>query len=266
MKNSRRAPDGRVRAACFRGARRLRRGAIIVFFLLVCPLGAGAEALTAAELLRKMTVALGPETDCFARLTVSIGGTAGKNGVRFYFFRSDARQSALLVQTAPEDARGFAFLRGPERLIGFNPACRCSSEVGPEAVAGRFGLSFAELIPGLLSAARPAGEPVAGTLDGAAVFTLVLEGEMPGERLVLSLATDTFLPVRLALRDASGEPLRTVDYLSYAEMGKRRFPRRFTVREDGGPAILVEADRISPRVLPDFIFTESYLEETAGQP
>ncbi len=234
---------------------------LLALCVLLLPTTLRAEGASAAELLAKMRAVFGPETDCYARLTVSPAGDRGRPGGEFIYFRSDARRSGLLYQVSPTDALGYAFLSAAGGMTAYNPACRCSQAAGAEALVRRFGVSFTELDPRSLGSLAVREEARTGFLDGQAVFVIGLQSDAPGEILDVYLSASTLLPLRRQTRDASGKITRTVDYPGYYEAGGCYVPRRLTIDTPGVPRLAVTVDDFSRRPLPDFVFTRSYLEE-----
>ena len=234
---------------------------VLALCVLLLPTTLRAEGASAAELLAKMRAVFGPETDCYAHLTVSRAGDRGRPAGEFIYLRSDARRSGLLYQVFPADVLGYAFLYVAKDLMAYNPACLCSQAAEAEALVRRFGVSFAELDPRSLGGLAVREEARTGFLDGQAVFVIGLQSEAPGETLDVYLSASTLLPLRRQTRDASGKITRTVDYPGYYEAGGCYIPRRMTIAAPGVPRLAVTVDDLSLRPLPDFVFTRSYLEE-----
>jgi hypothetical protein len=246
-----------------RNNRRAVRIVLTALLIILCPVALTAQDASAARLVEKMRAALGPEMDCSLRLTASFAGAGARPAAVYYYFRSDARHSGLLYLVSPADARGYALLRREDRLTAYNPACRCARDTDPAAVVRRFGLGLKEIDPRLLLTVPVSGEAAAGRLEDRPVFVVTLQSGTPGRTPRLYLDADSFLPLRLEERDASGRTTRTVDYTAYYDIGGYRVVRRLIIAAPGAARLEITVDRISRHPLPDYVFTPAYLEEVS---
>jgi hypothetical protein len=208
-----------------------------------------------------MTALFSAEEDCFARLTVTYAPHDSIPAARFFYFKSHARRAELLYQVFPGDAQGYAFLRRAEQYIAFNPAGHCFRDTGTADAETRFGVTFIDLNPVHLAQRKVTGGVMAGRLQDKPVFILELEASGTAARERLYLSRDSLLPLRVERVSDSGNMIRTVDYLSYFRVGQFHLPRRMLIETHPGVSLLVEADQLSCRSLPDVVFTLAYLEE-----